>query len=152
MEQARSYRSWDALRAACDAAVEPMSEQDFLVVGEPQAEAPAKAGGLRGMLSRRPTPPPTRFVQALRVGDRLGAECVGAASFGGPYDFDAATDQRLRALGWLAPGDAGYDDMGGPAYRLWLPFAERDRFGTLAVASFQAMGLSAAGPWEISRG
>jgi hypothetical protein len=150
MAQARSYRSWDELRAACAAAVEPMTDRDFVVIGEPRAAA--KPEGLRGMFSRRPAPPPSRFVQALRIDDRLGAECVGAASFGGADHIDAATDRRLRALGWLAPGDVGYDDMGGPAYRLWIPFAERDRFSTLAVASFQAMGLSPSGPWEISQG
>ena len=73
-------------------ALAALEDREFLILGEPAARLRAPA---------RPLPPtappaPTRYVQVLRIGDVLSAECVGAVSLGGTWEMDHATIERLR--------------------------------------------------------
>ena len=146
-----SAPTWGQVRSTLTGALTALPDGGFLVLGEPVPERP-RAGGLRGMLGGRAAQVPTRFVQARRDGDQLGVECVGAAAFGGPLAIDPATDAHLRALGWLAPGDAAYESMGGPAYRRWIAVAEMAAAVELLVASLEVLGVAPAGPLELATG
>ncbi|GAA3810511.1 TY-Chap domain-containing protein [Cellulomonas soli] len=146
-----SAPTWDKVRDAVARALAGLSDGAFVVIGEPEPVRTRHAG-LRGLLGGRAAPTPTRFVQVRRDGDWFGAECVGAQSFGGPYPVDAATDARLRALGWSAPGDAGYESMGGPAYRHEEPVTAATAVAALLVASLGSLGLDPSGPLELTGG
>lgn len=146
-----SASTWDDVRLALTTAFAALPDGGFVVLGEPMPERP-RAGGLRGMLGGRAAPAPTRFVQARRDGDQLGLECVGAAVFGGRLAIDPATDAGLRALGWLAPGDAGYESMGGPAYRRWIAAAQTGPAAGLLVASLEMLGMTPSDPLELTTG
>ncbi|NYD40534.1 TY-Chap domain-containing protein [Nocardioides panaciterrulae] len=75
---------------------------EFVIVGEPQPPAPPRTGLLR----RRPAPPPSRYVQFRRDDETAWyGECVGATRFGGDWEVPEEVHDRLRSLGWLAPGD-----------------------------------------------
>ena len=129
---------WDDVRAQLVRELPTLDDDEFVVVGEPEA-APAPAGGL---LRRRPAPPPTRYVQVRRDGEHWYAECVGATTFGGDWDVDDVTHDRLRDLGWLVPGE---DDPSGvqpsyPNYWRVLPRAEADRVGRLCVGALELLG------------
>ena len=93
--------TWDDVRRRLQDELVELADEEFVVLGEPTA-AP---GPPRGLLRRRSAPPPTRYVQVRRDGDHLYAECVGATSFGGDWEVDAPTHERLRGMGWLVPGD-----------------------------------------------
>src|SRR3954452_4923627 len=88
-----------------------LEDGQFLVLGEPAGPP----GPPRGLLRRRPAPPPTRYVQFRMAGGWVYAECVGSRMFGGDWATTAEQHDGLRALGWLAPGD---DDPTGtqPSY------------------------------------
>lgn len=146
-----SAPTWEAVRRTLTDTLGGLPDGGFLVISEPVPERP-RAGGLRGLLGGRAAPEPARFVQARRDGDVLTAECVGATSFGGPWEVDAAADARLRALGWLAPGDADYEPMGGPAYRRWADVADHAAVAGLLVASLEALGLAPTGPLRMTTG
>lgn len=146
-----SAPTWKAVRCTLTATLDGLPDGGFVVISEPVRERP-RAGGLRGLLGGPAAPEPARFVQARRDGDALTAECVGAASFGGPWDVDAETDARLRSLGWLRPGDAGYEPMGGPAYRRWADVADHAAVAGLLVASLEALGLAPTGPLVMTTG
>lgn len=146
-----SAPTWDELRPAVTAVLAALPDGGFAVLGEPVPERP-RAGGLRGRLGGRAAPVPTRFVQARRDGGTLTLECVGAASFGGPLALDADVDARLRALGWLAPGDPGYEPMGGPQYRVWIEVVDLARATELLLASLGVLGLEPTGPLELTTG
>ena len=146
-----SAQTWDGLRLELERALAALPDGGFVVLGEP-SPARVRAAGLRGLLGAHVTPAPTRFVQALRSGDQLGVECVGAASFGGPLPISPAVDARLRALGWFAPGDADYESMGGPAYRRWIAFADPGAAAELLVASLEVLGADPSDPMELTTG
>lgn len=146
-----SALTWDDVRRTITQALTALPDGGFLVLGEPVPER-LRAGGLRGRLGGRAAPVPTRFVQARRDGGTLTVECVGAASFGGLWAIDPGTDARLRALGWLAPGDAAYEEMGGPAYRLWIEVADLACAVGLLLASLEVLGLVPTGPLELTTG
>ena len=146
-----SASTWDGVQRRLETALAALPDGGFVVLGEPAPERP-RATGLRGKFGGRGAPVPTRFVQALRVGDQLGVECVGAATFGGPLAIAPDTDVRLRALGWLAPGDADYETMGGPAYRRWIAFAATTAAAALLVASLEVLGAAPSAPLELTTG
>ena len=130
--------SWEDVRARLARELLTLGDDEFVVVGEPEpAAAPA-----RGLLRRRPAPAPTRYVQVRRDDEHWYAECVGATSFGGDWDVDEATHDRLRDLGWLVPGD---DDPSGvqpsyPNYWRVLPRAEADRAAAMCAEAMELLG------------
>lgn len=134
--------AWEAVRDRLEGELASLGDGEFVVVSEPEPpRAPA-----RGLLRRRPASDQVRWVQVRRDGDLAYAECVGATSFGGDWDVDAATHQRLRDLGWLAPGD---DDPTGtqpsyPAYWCVLPHAEAARLAGLARDALALLGADPA--------
>ena len=101
-----------------------LADGEFVVVAEP---APPRAPA-RGLLRRRPAPPPVRYAQVRRGGDHFYTECVGASRFGGDWDVSKGQHQRLRDLGWLTPDDpdpAGVKP-GYPNYWALLPHHQAD--------------------------
>lgn len=130
--------SWDDVRRRIEDELLTLADGEFLVVGEPEAPRPPA----RGVLRRRPAPAPVRYAQLRRDGDHWYAECVGATAFGGDWEVDEVTHQRLRDLGWLAPGD---DDPSGmqpsyPHYWRLLPRAEARRAATLCADALALLG------------
>lgn len=130
--------SWEDVRLQLARELLTLDGDEFVVVGEP--EPPAAPA--RGLLRRRPAPAPTRYVQVRRDGEHWYAECVGATAFGGDWDVDDATHDRLRDLGWLVPGD---DDPSGvqpsyPNYWRVLPRAEADRAAALCSRALELLG------------
>ncbi len=128
---------WDELRIRIRDALGALADREFVTVGEPAA-AP---GPPRGLLRRRARPAPTRYVQFLRVGEALEAECAGSTSFGGDLPLSAEVEDRLRALGWLAPGDTTETDWGYPNYHLHATVSESERLAALSVESLAVLGL-----------
>lgn len=141
--------SWTALRDRVAAALASLPDGEFLVVGEP--EGPREPA--RGLLRRRPEPPPRRYVQFLRLEDGVSAECVGATSFGGDYEITPAQHEQLRALGWKAPGDTGKAEeasWGYPNYRLESRAEDAAALAQLAVDSLVVLGLAADSSIDVS--
>ena len=130
--------SWEDVRARLESELLTLDDGEFVVLGEPEPARPPA----RGLLRRRPAPEPTRYVQLRRDGDHWYAECVGATSFGGDWDVDEATHQRLRDLGWLVPGeeDASGTQPSYPNYWTVLPRAEADRAVTICSEALALLG------------
>ena len=133
--------SWDAVRRRLEQELADLTDAAFVVVGEPVAPA----GPPRGLLRRRPRPAPTRYVQVRRDGDHWYAECVGATSFGGDWEIDPPTHDRLRGLGWLAPGDP---DPAGvqpsyPHYWRVLPRSEAAEVARSCADALAVLGAEA---------
>ncbi|RKS75436.1 hypothetical protein CLV35_1902 [Motilibacter peucedani] len=139
-----SERSWEAVRERLAAALSALPDRGIVVLGEPVTYAPA-----RGLLRRRPTPLPSRYVQVLRTGELLSGEVVGAASFGGDWDLTPAQDLAVRELGWYAPGEVPDTPAGYPNYRHDVPLADSDRLAAMAVAALEVLELSPDGPLEL---
>ena len=133
--------SWHDVVRRLETELLTLGDEEFVVLGEPEpATAPA-----RGLLRRRPRPAPTRYVQVRRSGGHWYAECVGATSFGGDWEVDPATDVRLRALGWLVPGD---DDPSGvqPSYpNYWRVLPREDARDAVVLPYGEAHDLSLEG-------
>lgn len=126
-----------------------LAEGSFLILGEP-VPAPQPRSGLLG---RRPKPPPTRYVQFLRDPHHLYGECAGSTLIGGDWEISEAEHDRLRSLGWLAPGDP--DPAGTqPAYPNYWVTVDDDRAADLATMAIGALSLLGADPagleWRTS--
>jgi hypothetical protein len=134
--------TWDAWRTRLAHELSTLEDREFVILGEPR---PAQ-GPPRGLLRRRPDPPPHRFVQFLRIEDQVTAECVGATSFGGYLDIDPDDHERLRALGWNAPGDTSEVEWGAPNYRRFAGPDDSQELAQLTVDSLRVLGL---GPDEL---
>ncbi|MGH8868439.1 MAG: TY-Chap domain-containing protein [Actinomycetes bacterium] len=131
-------QTWEHWRERLAHELATLDDGEFVVLGEPTPEPAPR----RGLLRRRPDPPPTRFVQFLHAGDGVIAECVGATSFGGYVDIAPADHERLRALGWKAPGDTSDVEWGAPNYRLYAAPDDGERLAQLATDSLQVLGLA----------
>lgn len=131
-------QAWQQWRERIAGELAALADREFLVVGEPAAEPEPR----RGLFRRRSDPAPTRFVQFLRIGDEVTAECVGATSFGGYVDIAPDDDERLRALGWQAPGGSREPDWGAPNYRIHSRPSDSDRLTGLAVESLEVLGVA----------
>ena len=133
---------WTRLRARLAAALTALGEHDVVVAGEPAPEPRPP----RGLLRRRARPEPHRYVQFLGLGDgTIRAECVGATLFGGDLEIAPEVHERLRALGWAAPGDLPVDDVFGwgyPNYRAEGTTVEADRLADLGTEALTLLGLS----------
>lgn len=137
---------WSALRDRLAADLAALADGEFVIAGEPAPEPPPR----RGLLRRRAPVAPHRYVQFLRVGEGIRAECVGARLFGGDLDISPEVHERLRASGWLAPAD-DVDDAtfgrGYPNYRVLGHLDEAPRLAGLGVDALALLGLR---PGEVS--
>lgn len=127
-----------------------LTEDEFVVLGEPQ---PAP-GPRRGLLRLRPEPPPTRYVQFRDDGEWLYGECVGAARFGGDWEITDEQHQQLRALGWLAPGDEDPIDVPPSVPNYWVRLArgESSRLASMGADALALLGVDAASlEWRRDR-
>lgn len=130
--------SWDDVRRRLGTELLDLAHDEFVVVGEAEPPRPPA----RGLLRRRAAPEPVRYVQIRRDGDHWYAECVGATAFGGDWAVDEATHERIRALGWLVPGE---DDPSGvqpsyPNYWKVVPRAEADRAASICSDALALLG------------
>ena len=115
-----------------------LEEGSFLILGEPVPE-PERSG----LFGRRSKPVPTRYVQFLRDPRHLYGECVGSTLIGGDWEVGEAGHDRLRALGWLAPGDP--DPAGTqPSYPNYWVTVDLDRSSDLATMGIGALSLLGA--------
>jgi hypothetical protein len=136
--------TFDDLGRELTARLEALPEGAFLTLGEP-AEVPEK----HGLLRRRTRPAPGRYVQFRRDPGWLYGECVGSTLFGGDLEIGEADHQRLRALGWLAPGDP--DPAGTrPSYPHYWCTLEGDRAADLAAMGVGALGVLGADPGALT--
>lgn len=133
--------SWDDVRRRLEREIAGLDDDAFVVVGERQPPRPPA----RGVLRRRPAPAPTRYAQLRRDGDHWYAECVGATAFGGDWEVDEVTHQRLRDLGWLVPGE---DDPSGvqPSYPNYWRVLPRAEASAAAAMCADALALLQADP------
>lgn len=131
--------AWRAVAERLAGTLDGLDDGGFVVLGEPEPAPPARRLRFGG---RRAEAPGSRYVQVLRQGEWLQAECVGARLFGGAWELSAEQHDEIRALGWLAPGDA--DDLGTqPAYpNYWrtLPDSQRADVVALAVGALRVLG------------
>ena len=140
---------FDELRRELVLRLASLEEGSFLILGEPVPAPQPRAG----LLGRRPKPPPTRYVQFLRDPRHLYGECVGSTLIGGDWEVGEAGHERLRSLGWLAPGDP--DPTGTqPAYpNYWVTVAD-GQAADLAAMATGALSLLGADPavleWRTS--
>lgn len=136
--------SWPDVERRLAEELATLADQEFVVVGEPEPPTEPR----RGLLRRRPAPPPTRYVQFGRYGDDLHGECVGATLFGGDWEVTPEQHDRIRELGWLAPGDRDPDGT-QPAYpNYWRTLTPGDSAdlarmgaGALAVLGVDPLAL-----------
>ena len=132
--------TFDDRRRELVARLVDLPESGFLVLGE-SAPEPER----RGLLRRTSRPSPTRYVQFLRDPGHLYGECVGATSFGGDWEIAEVDDQRIRALGWLAPGDP--DPTGTqPAQPNYWCCLDGDAAVDLAAIAIGALDVLGADP------
>jgi hypothetical protein len=129
--------TWDAWRTRLAHELSTLEDREYVILGEPRPEPEPR----RGLFRRRPDPPPHRFVQFLRIDDQVTAECVGATSFGGYLDIPPHRHERLRELGWNAPGDTSEVAWGAPNYRRYATTDEAESLASLAVDSLQVLEL-----------
>ena len=138
---------WQALRDRLAGELATLADHEFVVVNE----KPPPPGPKQGLLRRRPAAPAVRHVQFLRDEDVVYAECVGATLFGGPYDIAPADHERLRTLGWRAPGDTSETYWGAPNYRIHATPTDAERLADLAVDSLEVLGLTPTSDLELRR-
>ena len=130
---------WNDVRRRLAAELASLTEGEFLVV----REAAPEPGPRRGLLRRRPTPAPIRYVQFRHDGGSMYAECVGATHFGGDWDVDADTHERLRGLGWYVPGDDNPWQV-SPSYPNYFRHhspTESAELAELGAASLELLGV-----------
>ncbi len=118
-----------------------LPEGGFLVLGESAAEP----GVRRGLMRRRARPAPTRFVQFLRHPGWVYGECTGARSFGGAWEIGEVDHQRIRALGWLAPGDPDPSGTQPSTPHYWCCL-EPSRVVEIAAMAVDALRVLGADP------
>ncbi|MCD4534075.1 hypothetical protein LRP67_08290 [Nocardioides sp. cx-169] len=141
---------WAAPQATLAELLTTMTGDEYVVLGEP---APP-AGEPQGLLRRRAAPPPHRFVQFLRDDEELYGECVGATLFGGEWELGEADHQRVRALGWLAPGDPDPSGTQPAVAHYWctVPRGDAAELAARGIGALQVMGVDpAALDWEHQR-
>ena len=131
------YEDWAAVTDALTAALQRLGDGEFLILGE----RPPVPHPRRHFFGRHPTPPATRYVQALRTHDVLSAECVGATSHGGTWEMADATVERLRGMCWLTPeqSKAEYDTL-TPNFGQYVDMTDAPSLAGLMVASLAVLG------------
>jgi hypothetical protein len=136
--------SWEDVRARLERELLALDDEAFVVLGEPEPPR----GPARGLLRRRPAPEPTRYAQVRRAGEHWYAECVGATSFGGDWEVDDATHQRLRDAGWRVPGEEDLSGMQASYPNYWRVLARAEAART-AGACVDALADLGADPTTL---
>lgn len=142
-----TWKSWTQ-RLAGELAT--LREHEFVNTSGPRVteESPPGLFGRR----RKPRVVSQPVVRFLGVGDHLLCETVV------PYpapDEPAVTDEQrgqLSAVGWLMPGDDGYETMGGPYCRVYLPISEAEAAARLAARTYPILGVASPDQVELERG
>ena len=131
------YADWAAVTSALTAALQRLTDGEFLILGERSPLMRPR----RGLFGRQPTPPSTRYVQALRIDDVLSAECVGATSQGGTWEMTDQTVEQLRGMCWLTPAQskAEYGNL-TPNFGLYVDVTDAPSLAGLMVASLAVLG------------
>ncbi len=80
-------------------------------------------------------------VRVLRTEDLLLVESVPAFPGRGEPELSDERRSRLRAAGWLAPGDEGYVPVGGPDLRVYVPARDAAQVADLAVETYRILGV-----------
>ncbi|MBO0845021.1 MAG: hypothetical protein J2P22_06345 [Nocardioides sp.] len=88
-------------------------------------------------------------VRFLRIEDCLLAETVKPFPSSGEPPVDDVLRDRLRSLGWLMPGDEGYEPSGGPYCRLHLRTDQAADVVRLAARTLVALGIE--GPDRVEQ-
>lgn len=122
-----------------------LGQQEFVLISEPEPEAP-EPKGLLSRLRSKARPAPSRWGQVLCVDGVLSAELVGTQHIGGTWEASSEQHEALRAAGWLTPDDA---DPIAPApavphYWRTLPQAEAEQVARLLVDAFRILGADFA--------
>ncbi len=124
-----------------------LGQQEFVIVGEPEAPAPEPAGlraRLRSKASR--SSPPSRWGQVLCVDEVLYAEFVGTQHIGGTWEGSSEQHEALRAAGWLTPEETDpiAPAPGSPHYWRTVPQPEAELVAGLLVDAFRILGADFA--------
>lgn len=145
------FEKWDDTRRELALALGDLADREFLILGEPVPIAAPR----RGLLSRRPLPGPTRYVQALRIEEVFSAECVGATALGGTWEMDPLTIRQLCQLGWLTPPESqvAYGNV-TPNFEQYVERADLPALTEVLLASLDLLGavphdleLQSSGSW-----
>ena len=130
------FEDWDLTSRDLARALVRLEDRQFLILGEPVPTL----GPRRGFVHHRP-PAPTRYVQVLRIGDVLSAECVGAASLGGIWEMDPDLIDQLCSLGWETPAEtlATYGTV-TPNFDQYVALEDLPALVGVLVASLQLLG------------
>ncbi len=130
------HADWAGVTDDLTTALEQLADGEFLILGEP-----SPAPGRRRRCARPVEPAPTRYVQALRIGEIFSAECVGAISLGGAWAMDDVTIDRLRSMGWLTPEEsrAEFGDV-TPNFDTYVEQTSAPGLADLMVASLIVIG------------
>ncbi len=130
------FENWDDVGDTLLLALGLLSDGDFLILGEPTADAPPRPG----LFGRRPKPAAARYVQVLRIQDLYTAECVGARKLGGTWEMDRRTIGRLQTLGWRTPEEIKDEfDTVTPNFDMYVALAAAPTLAELLVASLDLL-------------
>ncbi|MEJ7832805.1 MAG: hypothetical protein WKF79_07820 [Nocardioides sp.] len=120
--------TWEDLNRRLTGAILALDLDDALVIGDRQ-ERPR-----RGLLGRRPDPPPRRFVQITAARTALIGECVGSTSFGGTWDMTPEMEATLLRQGWQKPWSEQYR-----TFQREAPLVGAPRLALAAVRALQTL-------------
>ena len=125
------FENWDDTSRDLACALAGLDDREFLILGEP---VPSFGPPRRAL-------DPTRYVQVLRIGDVLSAECVGASSLGGIWEMNPHLIQQLCALGWVTPTEtmARYGTV-TPNFDQYVALEDHPALAGVLVASLQLLG------------
>lgn len=117
-----AYRPWLARQ------VTRLADHEYIILNlSGSIPAPAPEPKRRGIFGRRARPVAVPFVQFLRDGETLTAECGGAS----------AHDAALRAIGWVWISTSH-------VYRREWPLAETTHLAEFAIDTLKLLGATRA--------
>jgi hypothetical protein len=126
------FENWDDTSRDLERALVGLEDREFLILGEPVP----KRGPRRGIVHLAPT----RYVQVLRIGEVLSAECVGD-SLGGVWKMNPNLIERLCVLGWTTPAEtmARYGTV-TPNFDQYVDLEDLPALAGVLVATLQLLG------------
>lgn len=128
-----------------------LDEGEFLNTGGP-AVMRDRGPGLFGRPRKPAVVEAGVVVRFLNSEGWLLLESVPAFPTSGEHPVSDEQRDELSTAGWLMPGDADYNSVGGPDLRVFLPHAESDRAAELAVRTYRILGLDEPAQIEHDRG
>lgn len=144
--------TWQDVRTRLAEELAGLDPDEFVVLSEPDGQPdPEQQPGLLGrLLGRRPESAPVRWVQYRNDdGSWIYGECVGSTLFDGDWEIDQVTHDRLRQLGWLAPGDP--DPTGTrPDYPAYWQCRGSEHAADLAAMGVEALRLLGTDPTTLT--